>query len=101
VMVGLLLVITHQVRRPAAAVAAMPMASLEADTTELIDVSPLQQAAPARVSTASAPAPVGADEPTGPLPAVSDDTAPINAAPSDTADKTSEVPRATYPWEES
>jgi cell division protein FtsW (lipid II flippase) len=42
VMIALLLVITHQVRRPAAAVAAMPVASLETDTTELIDMGSAQ-----------------------------------------------------------
>ncbi|MCE1175027.1 MAG: FtsW/RodA/SpoVE family cell cycle protein [Propionibacteriales bacterium] len=120
VMIGLLLVITHQVRRPAAAVAAMPMASLEADTTELIDVSSLQPSAPARPGATSSPAPAGADEPTGPLPAVSDNTAPINTtapvdttaainttapisapAPDPAGDETAEVPRVTNPGEES
>lgn len=47
VMVAILLVITHQVRRPAREVAAMPMASLEADPTELIDLAPLAQPRPA------------------------------------------------------
>lgn len=79
VMVGLLLVITHQVRRPAAAVAAMPVASLAGDTTELIDVSPLMTSPPPQPR----PAPLHAeqsdwalrhaDDPTGSIPLVEND----------------------------
>jgi cell division protein FtsW (lipid II flippase) len=82
VMIGLLLVVTHQVRRPAREVAAMPVASLEADTTELIDVSSLSEPAPA---VAPQPRPARAERSawsrrhqtdaeatTGEIPAVSD-----------------------------
>jgi cell division protein FtsW (lipid II flippase) len=89
VMIGLLLVITHQVRRPAAVIAAMPMASLEADTTELIDVSSLAEAEELHPQ----PKPVRAvhsswqlrhaDDPTGPIPIADadQDTGPIPAVP--------------------
>lgn len=91
VMIGLLLVITHQVRRPAAAVAAMPMASLEADTTELIDVSSLQTPAPVSGVMAT---PAGADDVTGPIPVVEPTLTGNDLAGNDLAeDDTAEVPR--------
>jgi cell division protein FtsW (lipid II flippase) len=76
VMIGLLLVITHQVRRPAVRVAAMPVASLEADTTQMIDVSALAEVEamhphPAQVrAQASEWGLRHADDPTGPIPVV-------------------------------
>ncbi len=82
VMVGLLLVITHQVRRPAAAVATLPVASLEGDTTEMIDLSALQNAAPSAPAKTGTPA--GAEDPTGAIPRVEDDlpTGPVPRQPS-------------------
>lgn len=89
VMIGLLLVITHQVRRPVPMAAAMPVASFEGDATELIDISAQEAQALKRVSvevraahsewelrhsdeaTASLAA-VAADAQTGRLPAVSE-----------------------------
>lgn len=64
VMIGLLLVITHQVREPVVEAAALPMASLEGDTTELIDVGSLGQMQPLSDATASIPAaPIASNEP--------------------------------------
>lgn len=62
IMVALLLVITHQVRRPAVSVATVPVASLEGDTTELIEVGSLAGSAapssPPQFPTAGADAPL-------------------------------------------
>lgn len=96
IMIGLLLVITHQVRRPAAVVAAMPMASLEGDTTELIDVSPLMAtprpaAPPELLIPESSP-----DDETGQLPTIDADQliGPIPATgPISTGDETAEIAR--------
>jgi cell division protein FtsW (lipid II flippase) len=85
IMVGLLLVITHQVRRPAAAVSAMPMASLEADTTEVIDVSSLVEAEALRPHPNQARAARSdwdlrhAEEATGQIPVVDADEHPADA----------------------
>lgn len=87
IMVALLLVITHQVRRPAVNIATMPVASLEGDTTELIEVGSLAGAAPApaapQVSTPDADAPLvhadaasTAEEETAMVPSVDTDDAP-------------------------
>jgi hypothetical protein len=96
IMVGLLLVITHQVRRPASVVAAMPMASLEGDTTELIDVSPLM-ATPRPAAPPDLLSPEGSpDDKTGKLPIIDADqpTGPIPATgPIPTGDETAEIAR--------
>lgn len=98
VMVGLLLVVTHQVRRPVAAVATIPVASLAGDTTEMIDVSPLMTA-PAPLPRPAAPlhaersswAARHDDEPTGPI-AADGPTGIIASA--DAPDQTVPVSRA-------
>lgn len=97
IMVALLLVITHQVRRPAVSIATMPVASLEGDTTELIEVGSLAGAAPSpaapQVPTPEADAPlVHAD--TAAVPTAEEETAMVPSVDSDdaTATATAEIP---------
>jgi cell division protein FtsW (lipid II flippase) len=89
VMIALLLVITHQVRRPAPVIAAMPVASLETDTTEMIDLGEIQSQLPrpepvqARASHSEWELRHSADAETSELAAVAadPDTATLEAVP--------------------
>lgn len=98
VMVALLLVITHQVRRPAREVAAMPMASLEADPTELIDLTPLAQPRPAPPAEQS-DFPAHQESSTEEIPALAADSAATNELPVVNEDEqlTGELPRVVDP----
>lgn len=90
IMVALLLVVTHQVRRPAVSVATVPVASLEGDTTELIPVGSLASSAPP-----SAPPQVPTPGADAPLVQADTDTA-ISEVPT-FEEETAMVPTVTEP----
>ena len=83
VMIGLLLLITHQVRRPSVEPMADPVASLAGEATQVISAGSLARpsAADAIADDETGPLPAFADAPTGPIPSVSPDalTGPLPA----------------------
>lgn len=83
VMIGLLLVITHQVRQPSVEPLANPVASLAGEATQLIPVG--ATARPAAAEDETGPLPLFTDAPTGPIPAVSSDalTGPLPSVSAD------------------
>ena len=72
IMVALLLVITHQVRRPHAPSAAEPVQSLAEEATQVIDTAAVAAARPVGPSTGPGPRPAPPDEITEPVPRTGD-----------------------------
>jgi cell division protein FtsW (lipid II flippase) len=72
IMVALLLVITHQVRRPQAPSAAEPVQSLAEEATQVIDTAAVAAARPAGPSAGPGPRPAPPDEITEPVPRTGD-----------------------------
>jgi len=83
VMIGLLLVITHQVRQPSVEPLANPIASLAGEATQLIPVTAGARASATEDETG--PLPLFMDAPTGPIPSVAPD-APTGPLPAVTPD---------------